>query len=187
MGAKISVDSATMMNKGLEIIEAHHLFAVPEPAIEVVVHPQSIVHSLVAFSDGSVLAQLGAPDMRIPIACTLGWPGAARAPARPARPVRPGRAWSSSRPIRDRFPALRLARLALRQGGAAPTVLNAANEAAVAAFLDGRIGFLDIARTVGRVLERLAGRPLVMISTAVHRLRCRGSARRRPRCLPLAG
>lgn len=154
MGAKISVDSATMMNKGLEVIEAHHLFGVDEAAIEVVVHPQSIVHSLVSFTDGSLLAQLGEPDMRIPIAYTLGWPGrlATTAPeldlcARSGLDFEP--------PDLERFPALRLARLALRQGGAAPTILNAANEVAVAAFLARRIGFLGIARTVGQVLERL--------------------------------
>ena len=149
MGAKISVDSATMMNKGLEIIEAHHLFGVPEAAIEVVVHPQSIVHSLVAFSDGSMLAQLGEPDMRIPIACALGWP-ARLATTAPELDLCARSGLQFEPPDAERFPALRLARLALRQGGAAPTLLNAANEAAVAAFLAGRIGFLDIARTVGR-------------------------------------
>jgi 1-deoxy-D-xylulose-5-phosphate reductoisomerase len=155
MGAKISVDSATMMNKGLEVIEAHHLFGVREPSIEVVVHPQSIVHSLVSFTDGSLLAQLGEPDMRIPIAYTLGWPGrlATTAPeldlcARSGLEFEP--------PDLQRFPALHLARLALRRGGAAPTILNAANEVAVAAFLERRIGFLGIARTVGQVLERMA-------------------------------
>ena len=157
MGAKISVDSATMMNKGLEIIEAHHLFGMPEPAIEVVVHPQSIVHSLVAFTDGSILAQLGEPDMRIPIAYALGWPGRlATGVAELDLCARP--ASSSSRPTRARFPALRLARLALRRRRR-PTILNAANEVAVAAFLARRIGFLDIARTVGQVLERLTGAP----------------------------
>lgn len=153
MGAKISVDSATMMNKGLEIIEAHHLFAVPESAIDVVVHPQSIVHSLVAFTDGSMLAQLGEPDMRIPIACTLGWPARLETTA-PELDLCARSGLQFEPPDPHRFPALRLARLALRQGGAAPTLLNAANEAAVAAFLAGRIGFLDIARTVETVLER---------------------------------
>ena len=154
MGAKISVDSATMMNKGLEIIEAHHLFGVPEAAIEVVVHPQSIVHSLVAFSDGSMLAQLGEPDMRIPIACALGWPGRLVTTA-PELDLCARSGLQFEPPDAERFPALRLARLALRQGGVAPTLLNAANEAAVAAFLAGRIGFLDIARTVGAVLDRV--------------------------------
>ena len=155
MGAKISVDSATMMNKGLEIIEAHHLFAVPEAAIEVLVHPQSIVHSLVAFSDGSMLAQLGEPDMRIPIASTLGWPARLSTGA-PELDLCSRSGLEFEPPDLERFPALRLARLALRRGGSATTVLNAANEAAVAAFLAGRIGFLGIARTVGRVLERAA-------------------------------
>ena len=154
MGAKISVDSATMMNKGLEIIEARHLFGVAEEAIDVVVHPQSIVHSLVAFTDGSQLAQLGQPDMRIPIAATLGWPGRLVTTA-PELDLCAGATLEFEPPDLERFPALRLARAALRQGGAAPTLLNAANESAVASFLAGRIGFLDIARTVGSVLERI--------------------------------
>jgi 1-deoxy-D-xylulose-5-phosphate reductoisomerase len=154
MGAKISVDSATMMNKGLEIIEARHLFGVAEEAIEVVVHPQSLVHSLVAFTDGSMLAQLGHPDMRIPIASTLGWPGRLATTA-PELDLCAGSSLDFEPPDLERFPALRLARAALRQGGAAPTLLNAANEAAVASFLAGRIGFLDIARTVGSVLEQV--------------------------------
>jgi 1-deoxy-D-xylulose-5-phosphate reductoisomerase len=158
MGAKISVDSATMMNKGLEIIEAHHLFGVPEPAVEVLVHPQSIIHSLVAYSDGSVLAQLGEPDMRIPIASALGWPSRLSTNA-PELDLCARSGLEFEPPDLERFPALRLARLALRQGGAAPTLLNAANELAVAAFLAGRIGFLDIARTVGCVLERVADAP----------------------------
>ena len=158
MGAKISVDSATMMNKGLEIIEAHHLFAVSEAAIEVLVHPQSIVHSLVAFSDGSMLAQLGEPDMRIPIASTLGWPARLSTGA-PELDLCSRSGLEFEPPDLERFPALRLARLALRRGGSATTVLNAANEAAVAAFLAGRIGFLGIARTVGRVLDRVADVP----------------------------
>jgi 1-deoxy-D-xylulose-5-phosphate reductoisomerase len=158
MGAKISVDSATMMNKGLEVIEAHHLFAMPEPAIEVLVHPQSIVHSLVGFTDGSMLAQLGAPDMRIPIASTLGWPGRLATSA-PQLDLCAHSGLAFEPPDLDRFPALHLARLALREGGAAPTVLNAVNEVAVAAFLERRLGFLGIARTVGQVLERLGGAP----------------------------
>jgi 1-deoxy-D-xylulose-5-phosphate reductoisomerase len=156
MGAKISVDSATMMNKGLEVIEAHHLFGVAEPAIEVVIHPQSIVHSLVAFTDGSLLAQLGEPDMRIPIAHTLGWPGRLSTSA-PMLDLCARSGLDFEPPDPRRFPALELARLALRQGGSAPTILNAANEVAVAAFLARRIGFLGIARTVEQVLERLAG------------------------------
>lgn len=154
MGAKISVDSATMMNKGLEVIEAHHLFGVAEPAIEVLVHPQSIVHSLVDFTDGSMLAQLGEPDMRIPIASTLGWPGRLATQA-PVLDLCARSGLEFEQPDLERFPALGLARVALRQGGGAPTVLNAANEVAVAAFLARRIGFLGIAHTVGQVLERL--------------------------------
>lgn len=156
MGAKISVDSATMMNKGLEVIEAHHLFGVPEPAIEVVIHPQSIVHSLVDYTDGSMLAQLGEPDMRIPIACTLGWPSRLSTSA-PRLDLCAHSGLEFEQPDDERFRALRLARLALQQGGAAPTVLNAANEVAVAAFLARRIGFLGIAHTVGQVLDRLPG------------------------------
>ena len=166
MGAKISVDSATMMNKGLEIIEARHLFGVAEASIEVVVHPQSIVHSLVAFSDGSMLAQLGQPDMRIPIASTLGWP-ARLATTAPALDLCAAAKLEFEPPDDERFPALRLARAALRQGGAAPTLLNAANEAAVAAFLDGRIGFLDIARIVAAVLERAGDAPCEDIDAVV--------------------
>ena len=134
MGAKISVDSATMMNKGLELIEAHHLFGMPEERIEVVVHPQSMVHSLVAFVDGSVLAQLGEPDMRVPIAYTLGWPRRLATTA-PRLDLRDRERLDFEAPDPERFPALRLARAALRAGGAAPTILNAANEVAVAAFL----------------------------------------------------
>ena len=153
MGAKISVDSATMMNKGLEIIEAHHLFGLPEAQIEVVMHPQSVIHSLVGYRDGSLLAQLGAPDMRIPIAHTLGWP-ARLTTAAPRLDLAAVSRLDFATPDPVRFPALDLARAALRAGGAAPTVLNAANEVAVAAFLAGRIGFLDIARVVAQMLER---------------------------------
>ncbi|PWR23836.1 1-deoxy-D-xylulose-5-phosphate reductoisomerase [Zavarzinia compransoris] len=157
MGAKISVDSATMMNKGLELIEAHHLFAMPEDRIDILVHPQSVIHSLVEYVDGSVLAQLGSPDMRVPIAYALAWPD------RMATPVARLDLASIARltfepPDAQRFPALALARHALKSGGAAPTILNAANEVAVAAFLGGRIGFLDIAAIVDQVLDRLAGR-----------------------------
>jgi 1-deoxy-D-xylulose-5-phosphate reductoisomerase len=153
MGAKISVDSATMMNKGLELIEAHHLFALAPEHIEILVHPESIVHSLVAFRDGSVLAQLGQPDMRIPIAYTLGWPERIPAPTPRLDLAAIGRL-TFEPPDVERFPALALARAALARGGTAPTVLNAANEIAVAAFLAGRIGFLDIAATVETALER---------------------------------
>jgi 1-deoxy-D-xylulose-5-phosphate reductoisomerase len=153
MGSKISVDSATMMNKGLELIEAHHLFGLGEERIEILIHPESIVHSLVAFEDGSMLAQLGQPDMRIPIAYTLGWPDRIHAPT-PRLDLAAVARLTFSAPDADRFPALRLARDALREGGAAPTVLNAANEIAVGAFLAGRLGLLDIAAVVEQVLER---------------------------------
>ena len=153
MGRKISVDSATMMNKGLELIEARHLFGLGEERIEILIHPESIVHSLVAFEDGSMLAQLGQPDMRIPIAYTLGWPDRIRVPT-PRLDLAAVARLTFATPDAGRFPALRLARDALREGGAAPTVLNAANEVAVGAFLAGRLGFLDIAAVVERVLER---------------------------------
>jgi 1-deoxy-D-xylulose-5-phosphate reductoisomerase len=157
MGAKISVDSATMMNKGLEVIEAHHLFALESKRLDIVVHPQSVVHGLVYYSDGSVLAQLGSPDMRTPIANALGWPNRIPAPS-PRLDLAKLAQLTFEAPDYVRFPSLRLARAALEAGGGAPTVLNAANEVAVAAFLDERIGFLDIAATVERSLERLPNR-----------------------------
>lgn len=166
MGAKISIDSATMMNKGLELIEAHHLFAMPEERIEILVHPQSMVHSLVTFKDGSTLAQLGEPDMRVPIAYALGWPSRIASTA-PRLDLGRGVRLDFAPPDLRRFPALALARLALRQGGAAPTILNAANEVAVAAFVAGRIGFLDIARVVESVLGRCACLPLNGIEDVV--------------------
>jgi 1-deoxy-D-xylulose-5-phosphate reductoisomerase len=152
MGAKISVDSATMMNKGLELIEAFHLFGLAQDRIEVLVHPESIVHSLVAFQDGSVLAQLGQPDMRIPIAYTLGWPERIAAPTPRLDLAAIGRL-TFEPPDHERFPALGLAGQALCQAGSAPTVLNAANEIAVEAFLAGRIGFLEVAAVVEAVLQ----------------------------------
>ncbi len=152
MGAKISVDSATMMNKGLELIEAHHLFGVPSEQIEIVIHPQSVVHSLVEFVDGSVLAQLGSPDMRIPIAYALAWPERMPTPAQRLDLASIARL-EFEQPDLARFPALRIAREALEAGGSAPVVLNAANEAAVGRFLDGTIGFTDIPRLVERALE----------------------------------
>lgn len=155
MGAKISVDSATLMNKGLELIEAYHLFQLPDERIDIVIHPQSIIHGLVTYCDGSVLAHLGSPDMRTPIAYALGWPGRTTAPTRRLDLAEIGRL-TFEPPDPQRFPALRLAREALRRGGGSPTVLNAANEIAVHAFLDGRIGFLDIAATVERTLERIS-------------------------------
>ena len=153
MGDKISVDSATMMNKGLEIIEAHHLFGMPEEKIVVLVHPQSVIHSLVSYVDGSVLAQLGQPDMRTPIAYALAWPARMAAPTKRLDLAALGSLAFES-PDEERFPALRLAREALRTGGAAPTVLNAANEVAVEGFLAGKIGFLEIAGSVEHILER---------------------------------
>ncbi len=156
MGAKISVDSATMMNKGLEIIEAHHLFGLPNEQIEVVVHPQSIIHSLVAYKDGSMLAQLGVPDMRVPIAYALSWPQR-MATEIPQLDLVEIATLTFEAPDVERFPALRLAREALCGGGGAPTVLNAANEVAVAAFLQGQIGFLEICRTIESALERFHG------------------------------
>jgi len=152
MGAKISVDSASMMNKGLELIEAHHLFSMPEDKIDIVVHPQSVIHSMVAYVDGSVLAQLGSPDMRTPIAYALGWPKRIHAPA-PRLDLAAIGQLTFEAPDPVRFPALRLARRALQTGGSAPTVLNAANEVAVQAFLSRGIGFLDIAGVVEQTLE----------------------------------
>ena len=147
MGAKISVDSATLMNKGLELIEAHFLFGLPSRQIDILIHPQSVIHSLVEFIDGSVLAQLGSPDMRIPIAYALAWPERMETPAERLDLAAIARL-DFEPPDEQRFPALRLARQALESGGSAPVVLNAANEVAVAAFLAGRIRFTDIARTV---------------------------------------
>jgi len=152
MGAKISIDSATLMNKGLEIIEAHHLFRLPSEQIDVVIHPQSVIHGLVTYHDGSVLAHLGTPDMRTPIAYVLGWPGRTAAPMSRLDLATVGRL-TFEQPDPGRFPALRLAREALAQGGGSPTVLNAANETAVHAFISQRIGFLDIAAIVEETLE----------------------------------
>lgn len=154
MGAKISVDSATMMNKGLELIEAHHLFRLPCERIDIVVHPQSIVHSAVAYRDGSVLAQLGSPDMRTPIAYALAWPDRIETPTKRLDLAAVGRL-TFELPDERRFPALRVAREALIRGGGCPTVLNAANETAVHAFLDGQIGFLDIVETVERTVDAI--------------------------------
>jgi 1-deoxy-D-xylulose-5-phosphate reductoisomerase len=151
MGDKISIDSATMMNKGLELIEAHLLFGLPAEQVEIVVHPQSVIHSMVAYRDGSVLAQLGSADMRVPITHALGWPARIDGPA--ARlDFTSLSALTFERPDSGRFPSLRLAREALVIGGFALIVMNAANEAAVAAFLARRIGFLDIARIVEDVM-----------------------------------
>ncbi len=154
MGAKITIDSATLMNKGLEVIEAARLFGLAEAAIDILVHPQSVIHGMVCYQDGSVLAQLGAPDMRIPIAHTLAWP-ARMATAGKRLDLAAVARLEFFPPDPDRFPALRLAREALRAGGGAPTILSAANEIAVEAFLARRIGFLDIAETAARVLDSL--------------------------------
>jgi 1-deoxy-D-xylulose-5-phosphate reductoisomerase len=152
MGAKISVDSATLMNKGLELIEAFHLFPLPVDAFDIVIHSQSVVHSLVEYVDGSVLAQLGSPDMRIPIAHALAWPDRMATPCERLDLVRTG-TLSFEAPDLERFPALALAKDALREGGARPAVLNAANEVAVGAFLAGHIGFLDIASISAETLQ----------------------------------
>jgi 1-deoxy-D-xylulose-5-phosphate reductoisomerase len=153
MGRKISLDSATLMNKGLELIEAHFLFALPPEKLAVLVHPQSIVHCLVSYEDGTTMAHLSAPDMRTPIAHALGWPRRIPSPSRRLDLATLG-SLVFQNPAHDRFPALNLAIGSMRSGGLAPTVLNAANEIAVQAFLDRRIGFLDISRVVGETLDR---------------------------------
>ncbi len=153
MGAKISVDSATMMNKGLELIEAFHLFPVGVDQLDVLVHRQSVIHSMVEYVDGSTLAQLGSPDMRIPIAHALAWPDRMATPCERLDLARIGRL-DFEAPDMVRFPALALARAALSAGGGRPAILNAANEVAVEAFLAQRIGFLEIAAIVGDVLDR---------------------------------
>lgn len=174
MGAKISVDSATMMNKGLELIEAHHLFAIAPDRLDVVIHPQSVIHSMVEYRDGSVLAQLGSPDMRIPIAHTLAWPERMETPCERLDLLSVARL-DFEAPDLERFPALRLAREAMVAGGAAPAILNAANEVAVAAFLARAIGFCDIADVVARVLDSYAPPPPASIQDV---LAIDGEARR---------
>jgi 1-deoxy-D-xylulose-5-phosphate reductoisomerase len=154
MGRKISVDSATMMNKGLEVIEAHWLFNAPADAIQVVVHPQSVIHSMVQYVDGSVLAQLGNPDMRTPIAYGLAYPERINAGVAPLDLFKIARL-DFVEPDFERFPCLGLAYRALRAGGSAPALMNAANEIAVDAFLNGRIAFLDIPRLIADVLDKL--------------------------------
>jgi len=158
MGAKISIDSATLMNKGLEVIEAARLFSLEAAQIEVLVHPQSVIHGLVFYRDGSVLAQLGSPDMRIPIAHTLAWPARMATASRRLDLASLARL-DFSEPDLVRFPALRLAREALCAGRGVPTILNAANEIAVEAFLQRRIGFLDIVGTVAQVLDAMGSPP----------------------------
>lgn len=157
MGAKISIDSATLMNKGLELIEASYLFNRPSKEIDVIVHPQSIIHSMVEYIDGSVLAQLGSPDMRTPIAYALGWPDRMQAPVERLDLAKMS-GLTFFEPDTVKFPALRLAREALEAGGKAPCVLNAANEMAVAAFLRNQISFLDIPKIVESALEQHAAK-----------------------------
>ena len=159
MGRKISVDSATLMNKGLEVIEATLLFGLPESRVDVVVHPQSVVHSLVEYADGSMLAQLGAPDMRTPIAQALAWPERF-ASGVPSLDLLTMGKLEFEPPDHVRFPSLTLARAAARAGGTAPTVLNAANEVAVQAFLDLRLNFVGISTVIDRVLQRLNSSPV---------------------------
>ncbi len=156
MGAKISIDSATLMNKGLELIEASYLFARPSEDIDVIVHPQSIIHSMVEYIDGSVLAQLGSPDMRTPIAYAMGWPDRMGAPVEPLDFAKLS-GLTFFEPDLIRFPSLKLARQALEAGGKAPNILNAANEIAVDAFLSNKIAFLDIPRLVEAVLTTHSG------------------------------
>ena len=166
MGAKISVDSATMMNKGLELIEAHYLFDMPESAIDVLIHPESIVHSLVHHTDGSVLAQLGMPDMAIPIAYALSWPNRLKITT-PRLDLASIQSLHFSHPDTKRFPALPLARAALNAGSAQLIALNAANEIAVAAFLTGQIKFTDIVRIVEKVVEKTASGTILDVDTVL--------------------
>ena len=158
MGPKITVDSATLANKGLELIEAHFLFGVPYDRIEIVIHPTSVVHSLVRFRDGAALAHLGYPDMRVPISFALTYPERSATPVS-ALDLASGLTLEFHAPDLETFPLLALAREAGLRGGTYPCAFNAANEVAVAAFLDGRIGFLDIAETVERTLETVSGAP----------------------------
>jgi 1-deoxy-D-xylulose-5-phosphate reductoisomerase len=174
MGRKISVDSATLMNKGLEVIEATLLFGVPESQVDVVVHPQSVVHSLVEYADGSMLAQLGAPDMRTPIAQALAWPERFASGVQSLNLTQIGRL-DFEPPDHARFPSLGLARAAASAGGTAPAVLNAANEVAVQAFLDRRLNFTGIATVIDKVLQRLESSPVKALGDV---LDADGAARR---------
>lgn len=174
MGRKISVDSASLMNKGLEVIEAHWLFAAPPERIDVVVHPQSVIHSMVQYRDGSVMAQLGSPDMRTPIACALAWPERIEAGVASLDFFSMG-SLTFEQPDLQRFPCLGLAFASLQSGGDAPAVLNAANEVAVAAFLEGRLRFVDIAKVVEATL---AGVSLSASTTLAALLDKDGEARR---------
>jgi 1-deoxy-D-xylulose-5-phosphate reductoisomerase len=173
MGRKISVDSATLMNKGLEVIEAHHLFGIAADRIEVVVHPQSVIHSLVDYVDGSVLAQLGNPDMRTALAHALAWPERIESGVAPLDLAQLAR-FDFEAPDLDAFPCLGLAYAALRAGGTAPAMLNAANEVAVAAFLAGQLPFLGIAELIERTLAALPAEPaddLAVLLASDHRAR----------------
>ncbi|MCM0031984.1 1-deoxy-D-xylulose-5-phosphate reductoisomerase [Sandarakinorhabdus limnophila] len=166
MGAKISIDSATLMNKGLELIEAAQLFPVDVQRLDVIVHPQSVIHSMVEYVDGSVLAQLGSPDMRIPIAYAMGWPERIATPA--ARLDLAAIAnLSFEKPDLERFPCLALAWAAMRAGGSAPCILNAANEIAVAAFIAGQAGFLDIDAIVAETLNMVASGPVATLDEVI--------------------
>jgi 1-deoxy-D-xylulose-5-phosphate reductoisomerase len=187
MGRKISVDSATMMNKGLEVIEAHWLFAAAPEAIQVVIHPQSVIHSMVEYRDGSVIAQLGAPDMRTPIACALAWPERVEAGVAPLDFTTLG-ALEFERVDQARFPCVRLAAEAMRLGGTAPAALNAANEIAVESFLDGRLAFTAIPEVIESVLSEAAIEPLASLEQVYAAdIEARAAARRvvarRPRML----
>jgi 1-deoxy-D-xylulose-5-phosphate reductoisomerase len=166
MGAKISVDSSTMMNKGLELIEAHHLFQMPHSKIEVLIHPESIIHSMVAYIDGSVLAQLGAPDMCTPIAYALAWPTRIASPS-PKLDFTTLKSLTFDQPDEIRFPALRISREAMTAGGSAPAILNAANEVAVARFLKGKIAFPDIIKIIETTLAKVANKPLRSIDDVI--------------------
>lgn len=179
MGDKISIDSATMMNKGLELIEAHFLFGLPETKIEVLVHPQSIVHSMVEYIDGSILAQLGTPDMRIPISYTLAWPRRMKL-QRPGLNLQDIGTLTFESPDTQKFPALMLAREALKIGNSAPAVLNAANEEAVAAFLCGKVSFTEISKIVDQTLERMSFKKIESIDDV---LSIDGIARRLARAM----
>jgi 1-deoxy-D-xylulose-5-phosphate reductoisomerase len=159
MGGKITIDSATLMNKGLELIEAHHLFGIGYERIDVVVHPQSIIHSLIQLNDGASLAHMGYPDMRVPISYALHWPERADVPVRPLDLAELGRL-TFELPDVEAFPCLRLAREAAVAGGTAPCVLNAANEVAVGAFLDGQLNFTGIAEVIERALADLPAEPV---------------------------
>ncbi len=178
MGAKISVDSATLMNKGLELIEAAYIFPIPHDQIEILVHPQSVIHSMVEYVDGSVLAQLGTPDMRTPIATTLAWPDRAPSPSAKLNFAEVAKLTFEA-PDLERFPALRLAREAIRAGGIMPASLNAANEIAVASFLSGGIKFLDIAAISEQVLDGVSkGNGPAALTTLEEAVSADGQARR---------